>query len=250
METTGLHKRKNVVKYQGAQVSTFRPNGPHIDARNLHKNAAKNVVKSGIKGIMRENARKQSFSDLQKAVKAEIKEAINASLERSKDDNIDHLASFKVVEKEISSMLESVKQAKLQDNLRMKHNEKMKVREQLIFILGMFFLTCPGLLLFNMAMTLFPKRHIQTLEYAAQQVSAMGATSRFCLRIILIARNIDLANSGSGGAYLSGTMAALVILLLVLRHAAVRRTVMTPHQKGQVQTIQRLIQEELENRRS
>lgn len=178
-------------------------------------------------------------------VRAEINAAFDESLKRNRGVEAKPVDNFIIIEQEAVKMFDSVVAAEERDDLNRRHNRRMQSRHIFLSTVGIFCMAYPVLLMFDAMMKLFPDNHVRTLEIASQQPSMFGSASRFCLHILLLARQSHQSNVEEGGAYLCGCLGALVLILLFVRHTTERRIVMTPDQRRQVNMMRILIQEQL-----
>lgn len=209
-----------------------------------YKPALSSRVQKTVEDVTRTRCDSQEFESI---VRAEINAAIEESFSRNKAQTQGTVERLKLLEDEAQKMLDSVEAAKARDDFSRKHNLRMKNRERIICGFGMLCLVCPVLVIFSKVMTLFPKHHVEILQYASQQDSLYGATSRFCLKAVLTARHVSDANFRSGYAYFWGCFGAMVLLLLLVRHTTTKHAILTAGQREQIAKIKLLIEQELQD---
>jgi len=151
-----------------------------------------------------EYSKHRSEVDFRKTVQSEITAAIEESLTRNNKGAQNGDDCLKVIDEEASKMFDSVRAAEERDDQNRYHNVRMERRQRFLSVLGVFCMACPVLLVFDSMMSFFPEDHVRTLELASQQVSLFGATSRFCLRTVTVARQVRLSNNEEEGVYLWG----------------------------------------------
>lgn len=189
-------------------------------------------------------------SEWESILRSDIHTAISECLRGSKPEPSTIAGHVRILENEASKMLDSVEAAVVRDDFSHRHNDRMRRRERLICCAGMLCLLCPAFVFFNKIMTLFPEHHEEILQYASQQDNLYGATSRFCLTMIRTARSVSNANANSGFTLFWGCFGAMAILLVLVRHATTKHSVMSAAQRNQIAEMKVLIEEEVQNAKS
>lgn len=206
-----------------------------------HKPVLSSCSQKTVDDITRTSCDSQEFEAI---VRAEVHAAIEESLSRNKTQTQGTVERLKVIEDEAQKMLDSVEAAKARDAFNRKHNWQMKKREWILCGFGMLCLLLPVLVIFNRVMYLFPKHHVEILQYASQQDNLYGMTSRFCLKAVLTARHVSDANLRSGCVYFWGCFGAMALLLLLVRHTTTKHAILTSGQHEQIAQIELLIERE------
>lgn len=183
--------------------------------------------------------------EIRYAVRSEIATAVGESLSKSRASGRTNLQALRVLELEASKMLESVDSAEARNEMSKAHNTRMLRRANVLFLAGFACLVCPVLMLFNVLTFFLPHGYVETLGFAAQQDSAFGSMSRFCLHTVATAKAVQIANDENAGAYLWGCLGAMMLILLLVRRTTRRQRVLTAGQLEQVMSVRECIQEEL-----
>lgn len=191
-------------------------------------------------------SRQESKEDFIAMMRSEVKAALDDSLRSRKGDNKNKGNAYQDVEGEIKRMFQSVDEAQTRDDESQSHNRKLRTKQSLVSILGFFCLVCPALIVFDSFMSFIPHEDIEVLEYASQQRTLFGTTSRFCLTVLRTAEKVRMVNDETKGSFIWGCFGALSLLLLWMRFALVRQKVLSDEQREQLQCIRLTIREQLE----
>lgn len=221
-----------------------------MNSTGLRRRAFNQSSNRGNSEVTCSNRHSSGSNDFETVVRAEIATAIEESLARENSFIHDRSDVFKILENEARKMFDSVEAAQARDEYSRKYNKRMKAREQIYRLAGMFCLLCPMLLSFHAVMSLVPGAHIEVLQYAAQEDNMYGAASRFCLGTVNIARTVSQANTRNGFIYLWGSLGATTLLLLLVRHTTTKLVTMSSEQRAQMESMKELIQTELEKKKA
>lgn len=190
------------------------------------------------------------LSDFDCIVRSEVEAAIDESFARNSPFIKSRSDILQLLENEAQKMFDSVAAAKKRDEASKMHNKEMETRERVFRLIGLGCLMCPVLVIFNAIISLIPGDPVEVLEYAAQEESTYGAVSRLCLKTILMASKVSQANIRNGYIFLWGSVGAMALLLVLVRHTTVKFATMSPQQLMQMDCMERLIREELETRKA
>lgn len=186
--------------------------------------------------------------------RAEIKAAIDDSLAEYGETCGSNVPAWRVVEGEYMLLCEQLVAALARDKKNQGYNARTSKRRLYIALVGIFFLLCPTLVAYDIILSkMISADQIWILQNAAtmhrKQANVVPTIVQVCSYLVVAARAVGHADEHNGRAFTTGSLGALLLLLIVLRVTARQKRVMTQTERKKAVNLIRWVDDDLKRRR-
>jgi hypothetical protein len=182
---------QSTTRVLGTEATSARPSGrpsateapAAVGDEQSTGSAARGLVARGVERKRRGGVQGHEAAT---SIRAEIAGAIDESLARHRARGLSAQEAYACVEVEAQKMVRSAAAAEERDDEACAHNRRMRSRETLFSVAGVFCLVFPILLIFDAATVLaLPENFRTVLEMGAQEESLFGKTALYAHRVTL-----------------------------------------------------------------